>query len=87
MGNTEMVITNLPNIHNTSKKVAKFLIDSAREKNSGSQITISKIAQLLDMTPYAVNESLLWLQDKDVMQLQRGRITFRNKGRINEIAA
>ncbi|MFC1947569.1 hypothetical protein ACFLXY_06600 [Chloroflexota bacterium] len=87
MGNTEMVTTNLPNIHNTSKKVAKFLIDSALENNSGSQITISKIAQLLDMTPYAVNESLLWLQDKDVMQLQRGRITFRNMGRINEIAA
>ena len=78
MGNIEMVTTNLPNIHHTSKKVERFLFDSAGKNGSASQISLRKIAQLLDMTPHAVNASLLRLQDLGVIQLQHGRIIVRN---------
>lgn len=78
-----MVIKDYSNIKCTSTKVARLLCDLAHNNDSAGQITVSKIAQTLDITPYAVNESLLLLQDADVIQLQRGRITIRNEERIN----
>jgi len=78
MGNIEMPETSVPNTHHTSKKVARFLVDSVRKDGAARQISVSKIALLLGMTPCDVNESLVWLQERDVIQLQRGRIIVRN---------
>ena len=83
MGNTGMVVKDPSNIKCTSTKVARLLCDLVHDNGSAGQITVSKIAQTLDISPYAVNESLLLLRDADVIRLQRGRITIRNEERIN----
>ena len=81
MENTETVNADLLNTSRDLNKIAKFLFDLARNNVSAGHITITKIAQMLDITPYDVNESLRLLQDIDYVQLKRGRIIIRKMGR------
>ncbi len=69
----------------TTGKVAGILLDSSNSDGTSQPMTMSKMARMLNTTPYSVNESLLSLRDMGIIDLERGRIVINDKNRMHEL--